>query len=87
MLSMNDKIKLILSEVLEKPELQYIDDDTNLIDEVGIGSLEMINFLLKIEEEFSLEIDFDRLDISFLNSINAFNDVLSGENDVVIHNS
>lgn len=34
--------------------------------------LEMINFLLMIEEEFGKEIDFERLEYSNLESINKF---------------
>ena len=34
--------------------------------------LQLINFILKVEDEFEVEIDFDEFDLSHLGSIDKF---------------
>jgi acyl carrier protein len=47
-----------------------IQETTNLITGLGIDSLQLINLILSIEDEFELEIDFDNFDLSHLNQFN-----------------
>lgn len=44
-------------------------DDADIIKTVGLDSLEMLRFMLAIEERLSIQIDFDRLEYSAFNSI------------------
>ncbi len=61
---MKEKIKEIIGEVLNDPNIsQQINDNTNLINDVGLDSLTIINLVLKIEDEFEVEIDFEEFDI------------------------
>jgi acyl carrier protein len=44
-------------------------DDADIINAVGLDSLEMLRFMLDLEERLSIQIDFDRLEYSSFNSI------------------
>lgn len=70
---MDKKVIEILADIKEDEKLKdSLTGDSSIIDDVGLDSLEMINFLLMIEEEFGKEIDFERLEYSNLESINKF---------------
>lgn len=45
--------------------------DTNLIEEYGLQSLEMISLLLAIEDGFEVQIDFENLDIKQFESLES----------------
>ncbi|MFB6366042.1 acyl carrier protein [Paenibacillus elgii] len=63
----------ILSEIKESPELlSTLKPETDIVNEVGLDSLQMINFVLAIEDAFDVEIDFDDFQLEHLNSIQAF---------------
>lgn len=77
---MEEQIKEILAEVAEKPELiELLQGDFNIIEEVGLDSLQMINFVLRIEDEFDVEIDFDEFDYDNLQSISSFCEFLKNQ--------
>ncbi|CDM70315.1 hypothetical protein CM240_3198 [Clostridium bornimense] len=70
---MDKKIIEILADIKEDEKLKdTLTGESSIIDDVGLDSLEMINFLLMIEEEFKKEINFERLEYSNLSSINTF---------------
>ena len=70
---MVEQIIRILSEVKEDGGLtDSLTGGSSIIDDVGLDSLQMINFMLRIEEEFEIEIDFDNFDFENLSSINNF---------------
>lgn len=70
-----ERIKSFLCEVKGDHDLyEKITDRTNLIEDVGIDSLQLINFLLKIEDEFDVEFDFEEFDMSILNEFKTFCD-------------
>lgn len=74
---MEQKIIQILAEIKEKPELvNQITKETRIIDEIGLDSLEMINFILRIEEDFEVEIEFEEFDLSYLDTVGSFSDYL-----------
>ncbi|MDO8278914.1 MAG: phosphopantetheine-binding protein [Burkholderiaceae bacterium] len=63
-------IKNIVARIKRKPELAHsLADTADLIDEVGLDSLEMLQFMLELEESLNILIDFDRLEFSSLRSI------------------
>ena len=62
---MIDKIVAILEEV--KPGFSV--DAEPLI---YLSSLQMMNFLMRMEREFDIEIDFESVDITELNTIDSF---------------
>jgi acyl carrier protein len=74
---MKEKIQKILSEVKDTPVTLMISDDTDIINDIGLDSLQMVAFMLKLEEELDIEIDFDNLDFSDLTSVSSLCNFLS----------
>lgn len=79
---MEEKFKTIIkiiSEVKEDENLiSTLNPDTNIIEDIGLDSLQMINMMLNIEEQIGVEIDFDNFELSNLNSIRIFAEYLEG---------
>lgn len=70
---MQEKIKAIVAEIKQDDTwLEKLTPQTDLIHEVGLDSLQMVDFLLQVESNFSVEIDFDEIDFSHLSSISSF---------------
>lgn len=75
---MKEKITAILAEIKNDPSLvERITGSTSITNDIGLDSLQMINFILRIEDEFGIEIDFEAFDFSHLKSLDAFCDFLS----------
>jgi acyl carrier protein len=75
---MIERIKSILEEVRGVPGLSgTLSDEASLIDDVGLDSLEMLTFMLKIEEQLRVRIDFEQMDFSHLQSIERLSEFLS----------
>jgi acyl carrier protein len=75
---MEKKIIRIISEI--KNDSSFVDrlnGTSNIIDEVNFDSLQMMKFILRIEDEFGVEIDFEEFDMENLNSIKDFSNFLS----------
>jgi acyl carrier protein len=74
---MIQSIKLILEKIKGVPGLaQQLADSADIIEDVGLDSLQMMEFMLEIESQLNLEIDFEKLDFSYLKSIEKFSEVL-----------
>ncbi len=64
------ELKNILEEVKGIPGLAgRLEDTASLIDDVELDSLEMLTFMLRVEQELGVEIDFEEMDFSYLQSI------------------
>lgn len=75
---MIEQVKTLLEEVKGVPGLaQSLQDSSNMIEDVQLNSLEMINFMLKVEQDLKIEIDFEQLDFDYFQSIAKFADFLS----------
>jgi acyl carrier protein len=71
------EIKLILEKVKGIPGLsEKLSDSADIIEDVGLDSLQMMEFMLEVESQLDLEIDFEKLDFSYLKSIEKFSEVL-----------
>ena len=46
-----------------------LSDDADIVNSVGLDSLQMLRFMLELEERLAVMIDFDRLEYSYFNSI------------------
>ena len=65
-----ETIKQCLEKVKGKPGLAAeLADAADIIQEVQLDSLEMLRFMLELEERLSIRIDFDLLEYSYLRSI------------------
>lgn len=53
-----------------------INCQTNLVDDVGLDSMELINLILEIEEKFDIEIDFDDFEYDCLECFDKFADFI-----------
>ena len=74
---MIQEIKLILEQIKGVPGLsEQLSDSADIIEDVGLDSLQMMQFMLEVESTLNLEIDFEKLDFSYLKSIEKFSEVL-----------
>jgi acyl carrier protein len=81
---MKAKLITILSEVLKNPSLKTsLNDNSNLLDDVGMDSLSLIDLVLRIEEEFHIHIDYNTLVYNDLKSISKFCDFLAKQKKIV----
>ncbi|MCU1283440.1 MAG: hypothetical protein JWM53_6986 [bacterium] len=79
MSSTTEALKQILAKVKSDPTLfARLPDTAHLIDQVGLDSIEMLQLMLEIEATLSIEIDFDRLEYSYLRSIHTLATFLDG---------
>lgn len=63
------RIKAVLGVVLGDDQLAAtITDDTNIVDDLGLNSIQMINFLLALEDAFDVELEFEDLTFAQLES-------------------
>ncbi|MBP1999945.1 acyl carrier protein [Paenibacillus shirakamiensis] len=71
---MYDKIIDILCAIKDdQPELrQSLSPHTDLNNDIGLDSLQMIQFMLKVEDQLQVDIDYDLFDYEHLHSIDAF---------------
>ena len=75
---MIQKIKLILEQIKCVPGLAaQLTDSADIIEDIGLDSLQMMEFMLEVESQLNLEIDFEKLDFSYLKSIEKFSEVLA----------
>ena len=74
---MIQEIKLILEKIKGVPGLAaHLADSADIIEDIGLDSLQMMEFMLEVESQLNLEIDFEKLDFSYLKSIETFSEVL-----------
>jgi acyl carrier protein len=63
-------IKDIVARLKRDPALATrLDDTADLVEGVGLDSLEMLQFMLELEEKLAIQIDFDQLEFAYLRSI------------------
>ena len=77
-IDIKDRLKSMLADISGNQSLRNeIKDTTDLIYGVGIDSIQMINFILKVEEEFAIEIDFDNFGIENMKNVEIFGEYIS----------
>jgi acyl carrier protein len=57
--SMRDEISAIFEEVLGRPVV--ITDETDIVEDLGMDSLGVMNFVMAIEDHYDLSIPLDRV--------------------------
>lgn len=69
---MFEQITTLIAEIKKDHSLkETITLESHLIEDVGLDSLDIIDFLLQLEAEFDLRLDFDQLDFSIMQSVQA----------------
>ncbi len=67
-----DVIKNVVGRIKSDPGLSSRFSSTaNLVEDVGLDSLEMLQFMLELEAALDVQIDFDKLEFSYLRSIDS----------------
>ena len=75
---MKKLIEQIVAEVKGTSGLaDELPEDAHIVYDLGLDSLQLIDLLLRIQEELDLEIDFDMFDFTHLESVAALNRFLS----------
>lgn len=57
-MELNDKVMKLVSEAT-KVELSNINPETSFIDDLNLDSLDMVELMMKMEDEFGIEIPED----------------------------
>lgn len=64
------EIKSVLEQVTGRPGLaEELSDTADIVGEVGLTSLQMVDFMLHLEDRLDLEIEFQELEFDALRSI------------------
>jgi len=70
-------IKEILARLRGTPDLAAsLADTADLVDGLALDSLEMLQFMLELEDRLAIRIDFEQLEFSYLRSIRVLADFL-----------
>ncbi|WP_430409978.1 acyl carrier protein [Kordia sp.] len=63
---LKEKVAKVLTEVMSKNiQPNELTDEVDLIDEIGLNSLQFLEFILELENEFDVEIDVGSLDLRY----------------------
>lgn len=73
-----DLAKQALAKIKRNPALAHVADDIDLIDDIGLDSLETLQFLLELEDVLGARIDYDRLEFQMLRSLRTLASFLDG---------
>ena len=73
-----EAIKRSLEKVKGLPGMAgQLSDTTDIVSDVRLDSLEMLRFMLELEASLSIQIDFERLEYSYFDSIEALAEFIS----------
>lgn len=68
-----ERVKVVLAKVLDNgTTAEEIGPEADLVEQYGLDSLQTITFLLAIEDEFDLELDYPQLQLDDLRSVRQF---------------
>ena len=62
-------LKDVLAGLRCDPDLKNLPDDASVLSDVGLDSLELLQFMLEIEASLAVEVDFERLSYDHLESL------------------
>ncbi|MBF0441463.1 MAG: acyl carrier protein [Oligoflexales bacterium] len=70
---MEATVRKVLTHVTGNENLEkLVNAETDLINDLGLDSLQMINLILALEDELGINFDFDEFDYSHLKSFSSF---------------
>ena len=79
------KIKDVLCGVLANGTAAAdVATDADLVEDYGLDSLQMISFLLGVEDAFGVELDYESLDLDHLRSVRQFGEWVAALDGVVV---
>jgi acyl carrier protein len=62
-------LKDVLADLRGDPGLKNLPDNASVLSDVGLDSLELLQFMLEIEASLAVEVDFERLSYEHLESL------------------
>ena len=62
-------LKDVLADLRGDPALKNLPDDASVLSDVGLDSLELLQFMLEVEARLAVEVDFERLSYEQLESL------------------
>jgi acyl carrier protein len=72
-MEIENRVKVVLAKVLDNGTTpEEIGPEADLVEQYGLDSLQTITFLLAIEDEFDLELDYPQLQLDDLRSVRQF---------------
>ncbi|MGQ8874126.1 acyl carrier protein [Paenibacillus sp. TSA_86.1] len=75
---MQEQIIAMISEVKDEAQLEVsLNGHSNIMEDGGLDSLQLITFLLKVEERFGIEIDFEQFEFDCMESVTVFCNYIS----------
>ncbi|MBU5354718.1 acyl carrier protein [Paenibacillus barcinonensis] len=75
---MQEQIIAMISEVKDDAQLEIsLNGHSSIMEDGGLDSLQLITFLLKVEERFDIEIDFEQFDFDCMESVTVFCNYIS----------
>ena len=79
---MEEMIKELLAEIIEDDSAkQSWNENTDIINEIGIDSLQLVRFLLAVESRLGMNIDYEDLKFEYFSSIRALAEFLQKKVD------
>ena len=76
---MREKIVKLIAQVKEDAALaDRLNGSSHLVDDLGLDSLQLINLILLIEDEFEVEVDFNSFQVDHLSSLDRFTNYVAG---------
>ncbi len=70
---MQDTIIRLITQVKDDETVATrVTGSSHLVDDVGLDSLQLINLILLVEQEFNVEVDFDSFHVYHLSSLDRF---------------
>lgn len=77
-MEIEERVKIVLAKVLDNGlTAAEIGSEADLVEEYGLDSLQTITFLLAIEDEFDLELDYPQLQLDDLRSVRQFSNFVA----------
>jgi acyl carrier protein len=62
-------LKDVLADLRGDPELRALPDTASVLTDVGLDSLELLQFMLEIEASLAVQVDFEQLTYEHLESL------------------
>ena len=62
-------LKDVLADLRGDPDLKNLPDGASVLSDVGLDSLELLQFMLEIEATLEIEVDFERLSYDHFESL------------------
>lgn len=74
-----EDLKMLLARALRDTDrAPQVGDDDDIVNGLGLDSLQMIRFLLDVEAHFGVELDFEQIDLATLGSVRRFAGLVGG---------